>query len=501
MSTHIPANNPQSGDPQEELMPAEKLRRGTTMSRELALSLLTADDRALFEKFLAGDQDAMTAVKKAHVASALFNAQLHARADKLDVAEVIKYSAPLPEVDPSTLGNGIVNVSMGPGVAVISGNGMSVSPGTIQSGGMTSAQDVQDAINKWQGFYGELRGEFLRDVFAAAKKAESKTGLMTLMDMGLVNEHSVVQIPWRIPGKDYASPKDHDILNESYLISILKSLSIPLIEALVEHAQGIAMLRNGQARMLAYGPGSVVSLDDNSLVKWVYKTQDFLFDERQVELLDKFLNYIGGANMAKPDDHTNPPRRWMTFLAMKADEEDIPTLQMLVDNHNLALNVYDQYGGTPYLRAASMGNLPLIRFLQSNPPIDVLAEERMSSTDVKSALDYAEDGPARRAKEQDYTQRQNEEYEAAFLDTTMPEWEEACRKAAAEGKEPPREPMPPKLTPIPDDYPLEIISIVQEAFATADPNMFRKDIPDMNETKFSALDALDGTDDIDFSGM
>lgn len=514
---------------------AEQLRAGTSMTRELALSLLTADDRVIFEKFLEGDQQAMETAKKAHVASALFNAHLHARADKLEVTQVIERTVSDVE-DISSLLGGMVQVTAGPGVAVVTPAqlGLPSGPGSAPSGGITgslptglptglnglfptsmqqpgtmgtvstpglaTAQDVQDAINHWQSIYGPMRGEFRYDVFVSARNAESKVGMMTLMDMGIVNDECVHEIPWRFPDKQYARAKDHDILREPYLVSILKKESIPLLEALVEHAQGISMLKKGQERLLSYTPGSVVSYEDKSLLKCVYRTQDMLFDEVQVELLDKFISYIGGANMSKPDDHVNPPRSWMTFLAYKANEGDIPTLQMLVDKHNLKLNVYDQYGGTPYLRAASMGNLPLLRFLQANPPIDVLAEERMNSHSSKTALDYAEEGPVRRAQEQDYTKRQNEEDALAYQDTTLPAWEKAVAEALAAGKEPPKQPDMPEPDPIPEDYPLEIISIVQDAFANADPTMFAKTKTDPMETKFGALDDLGG-DDLNFSDM
>lgn len=505
MSTSIhPGQQPAPQKKSRRATP-EQLRAGTSMSRELSLSLLTADDRVVFEKFLEGDQDAMAAVKKANVASPLFNAQLHARADKLDIEEVIRRTVDDEEDDPAAAAVAAaaakgIGLHIPAGVTVISGGQMGTT-GSQQP--LATAQDVQDAVSKWEGIYGPMRGEFSYDVFAAARNAESKVALMTLMDIGLVNEHSVHEIPWRFPDKQYASPKDHDILKEPYMVSILKKQSIPLIEALVEHAQGISMLKRGQAQLLSHEQGSIVKNEDKSLVLWVYKTQDMLFDEGQVELLDKFLSYIGSANISKPDDHATPPRKWMTFLAIKAIESDIPTLQMLVDKHNLELNVYDQYGGTPYIRAASLGNLPLIRFLQSNPPIDVLAKERMTSHDAKTALDYAEEGPQRRAREQDYTARQNAENEAAYLDTTIPEWEEACAVAEAKGEEPPKMPDEPTPEPIPPDYPLEIISIVQEAFANADPNLYKKEYTDPNVAQFDALDALQSgsDDDFDFSGM
>lgn len=471
--TPVAGNTPAPAPKKRQRATAESLRASTTIPRELALASLTADEKAVFEQFLTGDQEALVAVKNADVRGAFFNAQLHVRADILHVHAVIKQTVPDENEDPMAL---IAGMSGGAGA----GAGPGTAPFSPPVSTLSTAADVQNAVLDWEAVYGPMRGDFMHDTFSAAVKCESKTAMMVLMDLNLVNDTCVREMHIREARKAYATPTAYDVVKEHYVDSMLKKLSLPLIESLTEHARGKDMLAKADP-------------------KRIYATQDFLFDERQVDTLDRFVSTGGDANMLSPEAHAN--RHWLSMIAYKADAEDIPTLDMLHNKHGLLFNVYDEHETTPFMMAVSKGNLSLVQFLLTDA-IDVYAVNDITH---KSALDLAEEGPVRRAKEQDMTTRNNA-FELERHEEDQAAWQLEYDNAVANGEEPPKPLNPFQAEPVPPDYPLEIISLVQDAVAIGDPNLFKKaPPPNVYETNpdFESLALLSQAagEDIDFSGF
>lgn len=420
---------------------AEALKKTIDRSREEAVQALSEDEKSLYFQFLTGDRDALRSVQKCKMGSAIYDAANYALADHLDLLDTVRrlnleVEAPAA---PATLGfPGL------PGLPGGSSNVAPVSQGVQES--PSSFTDVIELLDAWKHRYGTQTGLFEQELNSAVINSEDKDLLTALIDRDILRIDSFKEVRWQDPSKTHLRQDAPTYKRVPMYEYLLASHVVPFYEILSEHAVGIEMFKK--------------ATDDLK-----YEALQFAFDTKHDEIFRGFLDTNIDLSDFREPKHNTPI---LCDFMYRAEEGDEPNLVLLVE-YGASLVAVDTVQSTPLMVAARVGNFKAAQWLLQYDVIDIYAKNLMNDT----VLSVVESGPARRKNDQEVYDEALEHSKEAFKES-LESWEVRARAAEAAGKKPPDQPQEPQYKPRPDDYPLELIGLIQDAWMMGDPTQSKK---------------------------
>lgn len=449
-----------------KLTKAEAMRKSITRSREDAISELSADDKVIYDKIVSGDSDAMRDARKASLGTPLYDASNYVLADYYDLIEVVRrldapedtsgqQAAPMA-VGPAPAAPG----ATGPGAAFPGLPGMGGFPGLpgfgstppgaqaapVVGASQSTVEDVKELLDAWQHRYGTCRGIFEQDIIDKAIKSGNKELVLDLIDRDIFRVDSAQEVKFEKKGVTSVGKKDFDIKRVPMYEYLLDSNVTALYEIVTEHPVGKEMFLK-------------------AAVDSQYKAIQFAFDTSNKTLLEGLLDTNVDISQLRNLEHNTPLMCDFVYRVQSGDEDQ---LRLLVE-HGASLTETDQLLSTPLMVAARVGNLQAMNFLLEYDVHDLYAKNIHGET----VLSLAEAGPERRREAQEGYDESLENAKERYAESKQA-WEVQARAAEAAGKKPPAEPKEPQFKPRPEDYPMELVARVQDAWMMGDPTQSKQ---------------------------
>lgn len=410
----------------------EALQKLVDCTRSDALSKLPSSEMYKLDLLLKDDENAWNNIRNADEHDPLKKVWYHIRIDRLKLQQTI---STLKEADAS---GGFANAVFGAVGGIFGGSNKGVGNQaqiTYEGDPALLSAELKDWKLTWQTISDEMAMKLVR----TAVSNKSKPALLTLMDEGVITPELSETIEFRVPGKSYKSG-EYDSQISRPVDVILKSRSVSAINALVEHPMGSSLLKNAKNE-------SVYGVFD-------YFTDTYKHDTL-IGLMDRGLD----PNVTEP----STGRFLISNLAYKVDDDDIPLLRAMVA-HGMNVRVTDEMSVSPLMQAVKQGRTELVKFLLEQPNIDIYVKSRFGDT----VLTLAAEGPNRfEERHAEYLLRKQVQEE--YFKEMHEEWKVAAAKAQAEGEKPPPEPQPPQVKEPVKEYPMELISLIQDAWNAGDP--------------------------------
>lgn len=438
---------------------AEAMRKSIQRSREDAIAELSVEDRAIYDSIVLGNSDAMRDARKASLGTPLYDASNYVLADYYDLIELVRRldapedvsaqqpgaaAGPTQAVSFPGLPNGFPGL---PGMVAPAPAAPTAAP--VVGASQSTVEEIKELLDAWQHRYGTCRGIFEQDIIDKALKSGNKDLVIELMDRDIFRVDSVQEVKFKKEGVTHVGTKSreaYDIKEVPMYEYLLESNTTALYEIMSEHPVGKAMFLKA-----AY----------NSQ----YKAIRFAFDTSNPTLLEGLLDTNVDISTMRDAEHNTPLMCDFIYRVQEGDEE---LLRMLVE-HGASLTDTDQLLSTSLMVAARVGNLPAMQFLLGYDVHDLYAKNIHGET----VLSLAEAGPERRREAQEgYDEavaNAKERYEES-----KQAWEVQARAAEAAGKKPPEEPKEPQFRERPEDYPVELVTLIQDAWMMGDPTQSKQ---------------------------
>lgn len=440
---------------------AEAMRKSIQRSREDAIAELSAEDRVIYDSIVAGNSDAMRDARKASLGTPLYDASNYVLADYYDLIELVRRLDAPEDVSssqaPSGAGAAAAPVISFPGLPNgfpgLPGMGAAAAPvaaaPAVVGASQSTVEEVKELLDAWQHRYGTCHGIFEQDIIDKALKSGNKELVVELMDRDIFRIDSVQEVKFKKEGVTHVGPKStetFDIKKVPMYEYLLESNTTALLELMAEHPVGKAMFLKA-----AY----------NSQ----YHAIQFAFDTSNPTLLGGLLDTGVDISTMHDAKHNTPLMCDFIYRVQEGDEDQ---LRMLVE-HGASLTDTDQLLSTPLMVAARVGNLTAMQFLLGYDVHDLYAKNIHGET----VLSLAEAGPEKRREAQEgYDEavtNAKERYEES-----KQAWAVQARAAEAAGKKPPEEPQEPQFRERPADYPVELVTLIQDAWMMGDPTQSKQ---------------------------
>ena len=464
-----------------KLTKAEAMRKTIKRSREDAIAELSAEDREVYDKIVLGDSDAIRLANRASLGTPLYDSSNYVLADYHDLIEVVRRLDEPEDVSAQQGGAGPLVVGVAPGAAGANGAGTVLSgpgagsafpglpglgggfPGLPGMGGavlpagsaapagapvvgasQSTYEDVKELLDAWQHRYSTFSGTFEQDIISKSINSRNKELVVDLIDRGVFRVDSVQEVKFKKEGTTYVGKRgqqEFDVKKVPMYEYLLNSKVTALYEIVTEHPVGKDMFLKA-----AY---------DSQ-----YMAIQFAFDTSNKILLEGLLDTNVDISNLRDAAHNTPMMCDFIYRVQEGDEDQ---LRLLVER-GASLTDTDQLLSTTLMVSARVGNLKAMEFLLKYDMHDVYAKNIHGET----VLSLAEAGPEKRRQDQEgYDEavaNAKERYEES-----KQAWEVQARAAEAAGKKPPAEPKEPQFKPRPEDYPVELVALVQDVWMMGDP--------------------------------
>ena len=470
-----------------KLTKAEAMRKTIKRSREDAVAELSAEDKTLYDQIVLGNSDAIRTANRASLGSPLYDASNYVLADYYDLIEVVR-RLDEPEDVSGQQGGGTQVIGSAPGAAGANGAGTILAgpgagsafpgfPGLPGAGGFpglpgmgapvapaaaggapaapvvgasqSTFADVKELLDAWQHRYGIFRGTFEQDIINKSISSRNKELVVDLIDRGIFRVDSVQEVKFKKEGVTYVGKRnaqEFDITKVPMYEYLLDSKVTGLYEIVTEHPVGKEMF--------------LKAASDSQ-----YMALQFAFDTSNKALLEGLLDTGVDISTLRESAQNTPLMCDFIYRVQEGDEDQ---LRLLVER-GASLTDTDQLSSTTLMVAARVGNLKAMEFLLKYDMHDLYAKNIHGET----VLSLAEAGPEKRREAQ-------EEYDEAVINAkerhveAKQTWEVQARAAEAAGKKPPAEPKEPQFRPRPEDYPAELVTLVQDAWMMGDPTQSKQ---------------------------
>lgn len=450
----------------------EVLQKFIKMSRDTAVSQLNSDELSILNNILNDGNNASDGVKELPEDSPLKQAWYNLRLDRLKLIQSIES---LKEVESG--GNGMfamiqqsvgqVGNSVGNAVGIQQASSNPNKP-EFEGNPLDLIALVDDWMSKWKIVSDDFAMHLLKK--AVAKRA--KPAIIVLMDKGIITSSLELEIEYRVPGKKYKIG-EYDKQKSRPIDVMLKSSSESVMDAIVEHPIGASLISNAK---------------DES----VYSAFEYLFDtyktDTLVGLMDKGLN----PNIKEP----STGRPIICNLAYKAEDKDLPVLDAM-SKHGLNVRVSDEMSVTPLMQGVKQGRIEFVKFLLEQSNIDLYAVSSFQDT----VLTLVAEGPNRfeeRYREYEARVQVSEEH----YQEKLSEWKLKVAEAKAAGEKEPQEPQKPQVREPVKEYPMELISLIQDAWNAGNPTLNVDNSLELLRTsdpeRILAEEIINGSENFDF---
>lgn len=442
-----------------KLSKSEAIRKTIEHTREEAIAnLQKPEDKEIYQKVLSGDEDAVRSSLRYSLGTPLYEACNYVYADFLDLQSTIKsigaednsgfaslvaMGAPAAAAPTPTSANplgipGLNFPGLPSGLPAAAPAGAAPLPTPV-----VDISDFTELLDAWMQRYGSLSNYFERELIRTAVNASNKEVLKELMDRDIFTKESI-NIVKRQTSKSaaYIKNKEYDLVEVPFFQYLMVSNNTPMLELLVEHHHGREMW--------------AASLDDLR-----YEVLQFCFDTHNESLFQGFLDMTPSVEGFVSKQGT--PIICDYMYRCDDTESDMNNLTLLVDKGG-SLTAKDPLHSNALMVAAKIGNLNGVQFALNYNAFD-LHDVNLGGETV---LSLAQEGPARRKEEQESydeavaraTEKFKEDHEA---------WTVKAQVLEAAGKKAPPEPKEPQFKPRPEDYPVEIINLIENAMMLAGP--------------------------------
>jgi len=308
---------------------------------------------------------------------------------------------------------------------------------------------VKSLLDVWVQRYGVQRGVYLEDIVKQIGTHGDQSLLILFLDRGILTASSTFDIPYRDPTKTYLTKDLVDYKKKPAVDSLIAADSSDILLAILNHAEGRKMYL-------------AASYEEQ------YHALRFSFDTRNQVLLGGLLNT--GLDISKFRDPNSMDPLLVDFLYRTETDEDVSMLRYLCLN-GIEMDVRDRLQSTPLVVASRIGNVQAFKFLCEFDLYDVYSKNSLG----EDLLSITQAAPKKRLDDQVRYDEALARARESFVEKHK-EWEAQTAIAEAAGKKPLPEPKSPKFKPRPVDYPVELVSLVQELWSRGDPSKGRQSV-------------------------